>query len=86
VASGKWIRGNLEKDVSDGCDYGSKAHIRDQIGLEFIKINIKRTIEAKRCGDRRNDLSDQAVQVHVTWSADADFLFANVVYGFVVNL
>jgi len=44
--------------------------IGDQVGLELVKIHVERAFEAKGAGKRRNDLSNQSVQVAVgrTWN------------------
>jgi hypothetical protein len=34
--------------------------IRDQVGLEFVEINVERTIEAERSGDGRHDFGRSA--------------------------
>jgi hypothetical protein len=57
----------------------------DQVGLEFSQINVQSTIESKGSGDRRNDLSDQPVQVGVSWSFDVQVSSTNIVNGFVVD-
>jgi hypothetical protein len=41
-----------------------------QVGLELGEINIKGTIESKRCSDRRHYLTDEPVQINVGWSVD----------------
>ena len=39
--------------------------IRDQVGLELGDVDVERTVEAERRGQRRDDLADEAVEVRV---------------------
>jgi hypothetical protein len=65
----------------------SKLHYsRNKIGLEFVQVNIKRTVKAKGCCDRRYDLCNEAVQIGETGRRDAKTLFADIVNSLVVNL
>lgn len=59
--------------------------VRHQVGLEFVQINVKGTIETKGRGDRADDLSDQAVQVLEAGTGNVQVTAANVVDSFVVN-
>lgn len=59
---------------------------RHQICLELIQIDVERTIKSKRRSDRRDDLSNQPIQVRETGGSDAKILLANVINGLVVNL
>lgn len=54
--------------------------------MEFVKINIKGTIEAERCRDRRDDLGDQAIEIREAWSLDTNSVLADVIDSFIVNL
>lgn len=36
---------------------------RNQVGLELIQVDVESTVESQRAGDRRDDLSDESVQV-----------------------
>ena len=38
-------------------------YLRHQVGLELVQVDIQATIETKRRGDARDDLSNQPVQV-----------------------
>ena len=60
VARGKWIRGNLwyQTEISDVGQRYRGRDSRHQIGLEFIQIDVKRTIKAERGCDRGNDLGN----------------------------
>jgi hypothetical protein len=75
-----------------GGDDGSVGNEREvdtgvghQVGLEFVQINIEGTIETQGGGDRRDDLSDQAVQVLIAGALNAEVAAADVVDGLVVN-
>jgi hypothetical protein len=59
---------------------------RNQIRLEFVQINIERPIEAERCSDGRNNLSNESVQVCEARRRDIKVLFANIINSFVVHL
>lgn len=59
--------------------------IRDQVGLELVQINVKRTVKAQRRGDGADDLGDQAVEVLVARASDIKVATADVVDGFVVD-
>jgi hypothetical protein len=61
-------------------------HLRYQVGLEFVQIDVKGTIEAQRGGNGRYNLSDQPVQVGEAWRSDIEVLLADVINSFVVNL
>merc|ERR1712066_789967 len=56
-----------------------------QVGLELSQIDVQSTIESERSGDGGNDLSDQPVQIGVSWSFDIQVSSADVVDGFVIN-
>jgi hypothetical protein len=53
--------------------------------LELSDIDVKGTIETKRCGQRRDDLSDQSVQVGVGWTFDIKGTTADIVDSFVIK-
>lgn len=59
--------------------------IRDQIGLELVQIDVKRTVKAQRRGDRADDLGDQAVEVLVARAGNVKVATADVVDGLVVD-
>ena len=59
--------------------------VRHQVGLELGQVNIKCTIESKGRGDGRNDLTNQSIQVGVSWSLDVEVSAANIVDGFIIN-
>ena len=58
---------------------------RNQVGLELVEIDVKSTIETKRRGDGRNDLSDQAVQVLVARTRNIEVSSANVIHSLVID-
>ncbi len=59
--------------------------VRNQIGLEFIQIDIEGTIESQRRGDGADNLSNQAIQVLERRPGNIKVAAANIVDGFVVN-
>jgi len=61
------------------------SRIRNQVCLELIQIDIKRTIETQRAGNRANNLSDQAVQVLERWTRNIEVAATDIIDGFVVN-
>ena len=68
--------GEREVDTGEG----------DKVGLEFVEIDVQGTIETEGCGDRGDDLSNQAVEVRVAWLGNTKALLANVEDGLVINL
>ena len=60
--------------------------LRNQVSLEFVQIDIQRTIEPKGGSDRRDNLSDKPVEVREAWRCDTEVLLADVVDSHVINL
>jgi hypothetical protein len=56
-----------------------------QVGLELGQIDVQSTIESEGSGDGGDNLSDQPVQVGVSWSLDVEVSSADIVDGFVIN-
>ena len=61
-------------------------YVRNQVGLELVQVDVERTIETKRGRDRRDNLSNETVQVSEAGGGDAQSLLANVVKSFVIDL
>lgn len=61
------------------------AGVGHKVGLEFVQINIERTIESQRRGDRADNLGNQAVEVLVVGPRDVQAATADVVDSLVVN-
>merc|ERR1712157_16255 len=61
------------------------SRIRDQVGLEFGQIDVQSTIESQRSGDRRDNLSDQSVQVGVSGSFNIQISSADIIDSFVID-
>jgi hypothetical protein len=59
--------------------------IWDQVSLEFGDINVKGTIESKGSSQRRDNLSNESVQVGVSWSLNIEVSSANIVHSFIVD-
>ena len=57
----------------------------DQVSLELGNIDVKGTIESEGSGQRGDDLSDESVQVGVSWSLDIEVSSADIVDGLVIN-
>jgi hypothetical protein len=57
----------------------------NQVGLEFVQVDVQSTIEAQRGGDGANDLRDQLVKMLVVGARDIEVAAADVVDGFVVD-
>lgn len=61
------------------------ARIRNQVGLELVEVHVERAFEAQGASERRDDLSDQAVQVAISRTRNIQSTVADVVDGFVVE-
>ena len=59
--------------------------VRHEIGLEFSDINVKSTIESQRSSERRDNLSNESVQVSVGRSLDIEVSSADIIKSFVVE-
>ena len=58
----------------------------DEVGLELVQVDVQRTIEAERRGDRGDNLSDQAVQVREAGLGDVELVLADIEDRLVVDL
>jgi len=56
-----------------------------KVGLELSNIDVKGTIETKRCSKGRGNLSDKSVKVGVGRSLDIKRSAADVIKGFVID-
>ena len=61
------------------------SRIRDQIGLEFGQVDVQSNIKSQRNGGRRDNLSDQSVQVDVSESFNIQISSADIVDSFVIE-
>lgn len=59
--------------------------VRYQVCLEFRNIDVKCSIKTKRGGERRDDLSNETVQVGVGRALDSEIATADLVESFVVE-
>ena len=64
----------------------TKRHLRNQIRLELVQVDVERPIETERDGDRRDNLSDQPVQVGEAGLGHVKPLFADIVDRFIIDL
>ena len=56
-----------------------------QIGLELVEVNIKSTIKAERGSNGRDNLTNQTIQIGVSWPFNIQITAANIVNSLVVN-
>lgn len=56
-----------------------------QVCLELRDVNIQGTVETERRSERRDDLSDEAVQVRVRGALNVQVAAANIVEGLIVD-
>ena len=73
-------------DGSIGRKHEMDTGIRHQVGLELSDIDVEGTIETEGCGQGRDDLGDQAIQVGVGGALDIEVSSADIIEGFVVDL
>jgi hypothetical protein len=59
--------------------------IWNQVSLELVEVDVQGTIETNRCGDGRDDLSNQTVKVLVRRTWDIEISSANIVDGLIVD-
>jgi hypothetical protein len=57
----------------------------NQIRLELVKINVQRAIESQTRSNRRNNLSDQAIQMLKRGSRNIEVTTADIIDSFVIN-
>ena len=57
----------------------------DQVGLELGNIAVEGTIESEGSGQRRDNLSDESVQVGGGWSLDIEVSSADIIDGLVIK-
>jgi hypothetical protein len=56
-----------------------------QVGLEFVQVDVQRTVKSERGGDGRDDLGNQTVKVGEARRADSQVLLADIIDSLVVN-
>ena len=59
---------------------------RDQVGLEFIQIDVERAVKAEGGSNRRDNLGNQAIEIGETGRNNAELLLADVVDSLIINL
>ena len=72
-----WLRNGHRRHQNDK---------RNKIRLEFVQVDVQGTSKAKRNSDRRDDLSDQSIQIGETRQGNPEVLLADPEDRFVVNL
>ena len=61
-------------------------YARNQVGLEFVQVDIEGTIETQGSSDRGDNLSDQAVQIREAGLGDVELVLADIEDRLVVDL
>ena len=61
------------------------ARVRNQVGLELRHIHVERTVETERGRERRDDLSNEAVEVGVRGTLNVEVAPADIVESLVVK-
>ena len=56
-----------------------------QVGLELSDIDVQSTIETKGSGQGGDDLSNQSIQVGVSWSLDGQISSTDIVNSLIVD-
>jgi hypothetical protein len=59
--------------------------VGDQVGLEFSDIDVEGTIESQRSSQRRDDLSNESVEIGVSGSFNIELSSADIVDSFVIK-
>ena len=59
--------------------------IRNQIGLELIKIHVERTVESQTRCDGADNLGNQTVEMLVVRAGNVQIATADIVHGLVVD-
>ena len=72
-------------DWSVGDEWEVDTWVWDQVSLELSQVDVEGTVESEGGGDGRDDLTDQSVQVGVSWTFDVQVTSADVVDGLVVD-
>ena len=72
-------------DRSVSCQREVDSRVWHQVGLELSQVNVQSTVESERRGDRRDDLTNEPVQVGVGGSLDVQVPSADVIDGFIVD-
>jgi len=57
----------------------------DQVSLEFSDIDVKGTVESEGGSEGGDDLSDESVQVGVSWSLNVKVSSGNIIDSLVIE-
>lgn len=80
------VRALVGRDDRGVADQGVvDTRVGDQVGLEFVQIDVECTIESQGGRDGADDLGDQAVEVLVAWAAYVQVATADVVNSLVID-
>lgn len=77
------LAGRNDRGIAD--QWVVDTRVRDQVGLELVKVDVKGTVEAQGRGDRADDLGNQAVEVLVARARNVEVATADVIDGLVVD-
>ena len=53
--------------------------------MELVQVDVERAVETKRGRDRRDNLSNETVDVSEAWENDVEMLLANVLKSLVAD-
>lgn len=79
------VSSRLGDDGSVGDKGEMDSGVGDQVSLELVKIDVKRTVESQRGGHGRHDLGDHSVKVLERRSRNVEVSSAHVVDGLVIH-
>jgi hypothetical protein len=61
-------------------------HLRYQVGLELVQVNVEAAIESERSSNTGDDLRDDSVEVGEARRLDVEIPLANVVNRLIIDL
>lgn len=80
------VRAPVGRDDGGVADQGvMDTRVRNQVGLEFVQIDVEGTIESQGGSDGADNLGDQAVEVLVARAGDVQVATANIVNGLIID-
>lgn len=77
------LRRTDDRSVTD--QWVMNSRVWNQVGLEFVQINVESTIEAQRACDAADNLGDQSVEMLERWTWDIQVTAADIVNSFIVD-
>jgi len=67
-------------------DEQMKTRVRNEYGGEVVNVNIQGSVEAKRCCQRRNNLSNEPVKIRVRRTLNVESFLANSVESLIIKV